>query len=90
MGSNAQASKAVPHTTSLKSELLYRASEPALPRKSFTINELVTVAGFNRNLIYTLIAEGKLRTFKVGRRRFVSTSALDECIRKLECTTTSA
>ena len=33
---------------------------------------------------YRLIAEGKLRTYKIGRARRVTDAAIDECIATLE------
>jgi excisionase family DNA binding protein len=61
-----------------------------LPKKSYSIPELMAVSGFGRNKVYRLIAEGRLRTFKHGKRRFVSAQALDECIRALEAETEAA
>jgi len=57
---------------------------PQIPRRAFSIEETISVTGFPRNRVYALIAEGKLRTFKHGRRRYVSAKALDECIAGLE------
>ncbi len=62
----------------------------ALSRRAYSISEAITVTGFPRNRVYTLIAEGKLRTFKHGRRRYISAAALDECIRGLEAATAQA
>jgi len=53
-------------------------------RVSFTIDEAIQATGWDRNRLYKIIAEGRLKTFKHGRRRFVSAEALRECIRKLE------
>ena len=55
-----------------------------LTKRAYSIEEAIAVSGFNRNRIYRLISEGKLRTFKHGRRRYVSDGALDDCIRLLE------
>jgi len=51
---------------------------------SYTVDQAVQVTGFNRNRIYDLIKHGQLRTFKAGRRRFISADALRDCISSLE------
>ena len=58
-----------------------------LPKQSFTIEEVIAVTGWNRNRFFTLVTEGRLKTFKHGRRRFVSAKALDQCISDLEAET---
>jgi len=58
-----------------------------LPRRAFSIDEAIEISGMNRNRLYRLIAEGRLRTFKHGRRRYVSSRALDACIEALEAET---
>ena len=58
-----------------------------LQKRAYSIEELIAVTGFNRNRVYQLIAENRLRTFKHGRRRYISAMALDECIRALEAET---
>ena len=61
-----------------------------LYRRAFSIEEVIAISGFNRNRVYALIAQNKLRTFKTGRRRFVTAAALDECINALEAETEKA
>lgn len=51
---------------------------------SFTVDQAIKVSGFDKNRIYTLIKHGQLRSFKSGRRRFISAEALRDCIRSLE------
>lgn len=65
-------------------------SDAALPKRAYTIEEAIEVSPFSRNRIYTLIAEGRLKTFTHGRRRFVSARALDACIALLEAETEHA
>lgn len=61
-----------------------------LPKRAYSIEETIAVSGFNRNRIYRLIAEGRLRTLKHRRRRYVTAAALDECIAALEAETEQA
>jgi len=65
-------------------------SDPALPKRAYSIEEAIEVSPFSRNRLYALIAEGKLKTFTHGRRRFVSARALDACILLLEAETEHA
>lgn len=53
-------------------------------RLSYTVEQVQDVTGWDRNRIYRLIGEGRLATFKHGRRRFVSAQALQDCISNLE------
>jgi excisionase family DNA binding protein len=59
-----------------------RAATPL--RMSYTLDEFAAVTGFNRSQLYRFIADGKLRTFKAGRRRMVSATAGRELIANLE------
>ncbi len=51
---------------------------------SYTVDQAAKGIGLNRNAIYTLIAKGELKTFKVGRRRLVSAAALSDFIARKE------
>jgi excisionase family DNA binding protein len=53
-------------------------------RLSYAIEQAVEVTGIPRTRFYGAIASGELRTFKHGRRRFVSADALREWILDLE------
>ena len=60
-----------------------RATE--VPRLALDMDEAgEAMGGFSRPLTYDLVNEGKLRTFLIGRRRFASIEAIEECIRILE------
>ena len=50
----------------------------------YSIDEVMAMLGLCRQSVYNLINSGRLKTFKLGRRRFVSPHALDEMIRKAE------
>lgn len=42
------------------------------------------LGGLGRTKLYELIASGELRTVKIGRRRFVPASAVEEYVARLE------
>lgn len=46
-------------------------------RRALSIKEAAQACGLSRATLYRLIAEGKLRTLKVGARRLVPTRAID-------------
>ena len=43
-----------------------------------SIEETIRATGLGRTSIYKEIAEGRLKSYKIGRRRFVSPEALRE------------
>lgn len=51
---------------------------------AYTIEQAMALLNVDRRRIYLMIADGSLRTYKHGRRRFASAEALRECVRKLE------
>lgn len=51
-----------------------------VPRLSFNVDEAVASTGLNRSAFYRAVALGQIKTFKVGRRRMVSETALREFI----------
>ncbi len=51
---------------------------------TYSIEDARKALGISRALIYDLINKDKLRTFTIGRRRFVSEAALRECVQKLD------
>ena len=60
-------------------------------RAAYTIQEArQLLGGIAPATIYGLIRRGKLRTFRVGRRRFVGADAIDEYIRTAERETEAA
>ncbi len=42
------------------------------------------LGGLGRTKVYELITSGELRTVKIGRRRFVPASAVEEYVARLE------
>lgn len=42
------------------------------------------IGGLGRTKVYELITSGELRTVKIGRRRFVPASAVEEYVARLE------
>jgi len=51
----------------------------AMPRL-LSIKQATFELGVSRTSTYALIAAGKLKTVKIGRRRFITIEALDEFI----------
>lgn len=49
-----------------------------------SVDELSERTGWNRNQIYRLVKDGVLRSFKIGRRRYVSEEAALATIKALE------
>ena len=51
---------------------------------SYSIIQLMEVLHVSRQTVYDEINSGRLKTFKIGRRRFVSDDALREYIKDRE------
>lgn len=51
---------------------------------AYSIDEVIDVLGIGRRKIYELLNDGELKSYTIGRRRFVSVHALDEFIRERE------
>jgi excisionase family DNA binding protein len=49
--------------------------ETDIERVTYTVQELVKKTGISRSKLYDLIAEGRLQTIRVGRRRLVLASS---------------
>ncbi|MBD3827296.1 helix-turn-helix domain-containing protein [Stenotrophomonas sp.] len=64
--------------------MTHQTTQPAAERLSYTVDEACAVTGLNRNAIYRAITLGQISTFKVGRRRMVSTRALRDFIEARE------
>jgi excisionase family DNA binding protein len=50
---------------------------------SLTIEDAIKRTGFSRSRIYALIDEDRLRTFKVGKRRFIDAQSLRSLLAEL-------
>jgi excisionase family DNA binding protein len=48
-----------------------------LERRALSIPEAARTCGVSRATLYRLIADGKLKTLKIGARRLVTVGALD-------------
>lgn len=53
-------------------------------RIAYSIEEAISALRISKKTIYQLINRGTLRTYKVGRRRYCSHSAILECQASLE------
>ncbi|MDP8905439.1 MAG: helix-turn-helix domain-containing protein [Chloroflexota bacterium] len=51
---------------------------PYAPDRLLSVDEAAAAAGVGRSLLYDLIARGRLRSVKAGRRRLVPSSAIAE------------
>jgi len=51
---------------------------------SYSINQLMEVLHVSRQTVYDEINSGRLKTFRIGRRRFVSDDALRKYIKDRE------
>lgn len=54
--------------------------EPTAPRLAFPIDEACKALATSRQRLYDLINEGRLRSFKEGKRRYVSRKAIEDYI----------
>lgn len=54
------------------------------PKPCYTLDEGLELLGLARTKGYELIANGELHTFKVGRRRFISSRSIDHFITQHE------
>ena len=52
---------------------------------TYSIAQTMEVLNLSRATIYAEINEGRLRTYKVGRRRMVSHNALTDWVKAREC-----
>ena len=55
--------------------------------QAFTVEQFISVFKIGRTICYEEIASGRLATYKVGRRRYISAHAAAEWQRKLESAT---
>ena len=51
-----------------------------LPKSAYSIAEFERTIGISHSLTYELIKAGAVRTFTIGKRRFVSADAVKEFI----------
>lgn len=55
-------------------------TQPRTPRLAYSINEAATALSISRRSVYTMIAEGRLRSVRIGARQRVPVAALDELL----------
>jgi excisionase family DNA binding protein len=53
-----------------------KQDQPKLDPLSVTVRQACAVTGLSRSMIYNLIGDGKLHSFKVGRRRLITYASL--------------
>jgi len=68
----------------IRAELAAHAASPApVPERLLSIDEAADALGIGRTALYHELTAGRLRSFKVGRRRLVPTSATTAFIEAL-------
>ncbi len=55
-----------------------------LAKLTYSINDTIEALGLSRQTVYNEINAGRLRTFRVGKRRMVSDDALQEWVKARE------
>ncbi len=55
-----------------------------IQKATYSIPEAMELLGLSRQTIYNIINSGELTTYTVGRRRFVSSRAISDFIRRRE------
>lgn len=55
-----------------------------MTKLSYTIEDAILTLNLSRATLYREISQGRLRTFSVGRRRFVSLQAIEDYIAERE------
>ena len=60
-----------------------KESIPLSEKAAFNVGEGMAILGISRQLIYNEINSGRLRSFKVGRRRIIPSEAIGEWKKKM-------
>lgn len=58
--------------------------EKPLRKLAYTVEQACEAVGLGRNFLYIAMSEGRLRSFKAGRRRLISAKALMEFVESME------
>lgn len=61
-----------------------------MDQQTYTIRQFIDSYKVGRTITYEEIASGRLATYKVGRRRYISAHAAQEWQRRLEAETSKA
>ncbi|WP_329220260.1 helix-turn-helix domain-containing protein [Streptomyces microflavus] len=54
-----------------------------VPKINLSVSEAVSASGIGRTTLFSLIKSGELESIKIGRRRYVPVSALNEYLEGL-------
>lgn len=65
----------------LRDELTTDAPDPDAPERLLSVTEAARALGIGRSLLYAQMADGRIRSVKVGGRRLVPSGALREVVR---------
>jgi excisionase family DNA binding protein len=63
---------------------------PLLPKIGYSIKEAEKITGLGRTTLWKAIDEGRLKCFKVGRRRIFSLEHLEEFLKHYESSNEAA
>ena len=66
----------------IRAEIQRTVAERESPPELLSVEEAARRAGVGRSLLYGLIARGRLRSVKVGRRRLIPADAIGELARQ--------
>jgi excisionase family DNA binding protein len=69
--------------TTNRKEAATSPTNPTNPPRLLRVEEAAQLLGIGRSLAYHLIRTGRLRSIKIGSRRLVPRSAIDEAINNL-------
>ena len=61
-----------------------------MDKQAYSVEQFAAAYQVGRTKAFAEIAEGRLKTYRVGRRRYISAHAAAEWQRNLEATTTAA
>ncbi len=53
---------------------------PACERKALSVDDAIPYSGVGRTTLYKFLAEGRLRSLKVGRKRLILREDLDDLL----------
>lgn len=70
-------------TNQLMDEIARLVAEAARPGQLLTIEEVMERLGVGRSTVFGLMASGRLRSVKIGRRRLVAEQAVVDFIAQL-------
>lgn len=59
-------------------------ARPHAPKAAFNVEEVMDSLGLSRQSVYNEINAGRLRSFKLGRRRLIPADAVPDWVRSMQ------